>query len=293
MLAIYLHISEKMKNNIKKIFRHPFFENILIFLLDLKLKFVKKLIPQNTLYQKHSIRTKKKNGIYFTLDLSDYQEHLVYFNLEENSTKPLLNLIPSIDGTIIDVGANIGQTSLWIAQFFEQKNITIFSFEPYPSTFKKLEENIRLNKYRNIQIFNVALGNNEGELEMVEDCDTNSGGFRAYNPDFHQEVKKTTVVKIKKLDQYLNELNDVVFVKIDVEGFEMEVLKGAKGLLSKYRPKLFIELIDKNLKAQNSSSIELVNFLHEIGYNNFTNASNNLRIDVSKLENAHFDLICY
>jgi hypothetical protein len=80
-------------------------------------------------------------------------------------------------------------------------------------------------------------------------------------------------------------------VKVDIEGYEYEWLLGAEKTLSKYKPTLFIELDDNNLKQQNSSALLLVVKLKEFGYTIFDD-----RIDISNqvdFDNCHFDISCF
>src|SRR5690606_23758547 len=80
--------------------------------------FTFKLIPSNHLYASGSIRKVERNGIKYTLDISDYQEWLIYFNSNTDSSKSVIDYLNK-ENVILDVGANIGQTSLWIAQQLE------------------------------------------------------------------------------------------------------------------------------------------------------------------------------
>jgi FkbM family methyltransferase len=285
-----------MINYIKKPI--PFFQNrvaefFLLKLIKINYSFFKKIIPSNTNYKKGSFRNVLRDGIQFHLDISDYQQYLIYFDLQENSSKPLLNYIPNKEGVIIDIGANIGQTSLWIAQKFEKsKNIEIHAFEPYPDTFKALEKNIKANSYKNIKIFNIALGSKDDEILMVQDCETNSGGFRVFS-EKHNKDKKIIKVKQVTLDLLHEQIKDVFFIKIDVEGYEMEVLKGAVNILSKYKPTLFIELNDINLKQQNSSANELIIFLENLNYSHIKNSETSIEINSKmNLLDCSFDIIC-
>jgi hypothetical protein len=101
---------------------------------------------------------------------------------------------------------------------------------------------------------------------MYRDCETNSGSNRIITK---QTIEKEVIqVPVSTIDIFVkeNNLSELDFIKIDVEGFEMNVLKGAEETLIKFHPKLFIELNDKSLKDQGYSALELVSFLKKIGY---------------------------
>ena len=108
------------------------------------------------------------------------------------------------------------------------------------------------------------------------------------------ESLNTSKIEVTILDNYikLKDITRVDLIKIDTEGFEMNVIKGAKDLLKRFRPILFIELDEKNLIAQNSSPKELVKHLINLNYK-IVNANNNDTISLnSDLANCHIDIIC-
>lgn len=287
-------MNDMLKTFKKRFLTNKFAEFFLLKLEGINHNFYKKMLPSNADYKKGAFRSVKRNGIIFYLDISDYQQYLIYFNLNENSSKPVLNFIPNKSGAILDIGANIGQTSLWIAQKFEHFNsVNIHAFEPFPETFKTLEKNIKANHYKNIKLHNVALGSSNAEIMMVQDCETNSGGFRVFSDNHDVNRTKKNVRQIT-LDQFKDEIKDVFFMKIDVEGYEMEVLKGAECFLKTYKPILFIELNDFNLKQQNSSAREFIDFLCKFGYKTILDAetSKNLLTFDTDLTNCSLDIIC-
>lgn len=280
-----------MKNFIKKVFfTNTSVENFLIILCKANY-FFSKLIPSNTHYPKYTYRTVSRNGIKYHLDISDYQEYLIYFDLKEDSSEPFLVHAPLKEGVFIDVGANIGQTSLNLSKKLGKIAHKIYAFEPFPTTFEKLKTNISLNYFPSIEIFNIALGNKEDITEMEMSCLTNSGGNKIAPKD--SKIKNQLVqVHQKKLDDFNKLENPVQFIKIDVEGYEIEVLKGAEQIIKKYTPVMVIELNDLNLKRQNSSARELVSFVKELGYKNIINLKTMEEIDFSKLDNCTMDILC-
>ena len=121
---------------------------------------------------------------------------------------------------VIDAGANIGTVSLACANIVGQSG-QVKSFEPNIKIFKYLKKNIEINDYSKIiQAYNFGLGSKNSKYKFTEYSDDTSNT---------PSESGTNVVKIKKLDDVINE--KVNFLKIDVEGFEYEVLLGAKNLL--------------------------------------------------------------
>jgi len=142
---------------------------------------------------------------------------------------------------VIDIGANIGLMSLYAAKLVG-KGGEVMSFEPMTEEYAILLKNIHLNRFEHVHTYNIALGAkrerkwiyahpeiNRGSSSLVK----NSGGIAV------------TEVEITTLDDFLflhPKKNNIRLVKIDVEGWELEVLKGAKSLLaSRHAPALCVE----------------------------------------------------
>jgi len=169
----------------------------------------------------------------------------------------------------LDIGANIGLWSKDLSNFFDQ----LICFEPNKFCIDYLKKNINLNK----SIINsFALGSKNEEKNLLIHS-TNSGASSFINKtktgyDTEQnpiygkfsDHTKSLSVKVKKLDNF--NFNNVDFIKIDVQGFELEVLKGAKETLVKNDPILCIEEDSPNdsqslkfLKKNNYEIIDIIN----------------------------------
>lgn len=281
-----------IKNFIKKNFFTNKISEFLLINLSKLLPVFKKSFADNRHYKKNTYRLVKRDGIFFELDISDYREYVVYFNLDFDSSKPILEYLPHKNGTIVDIGANIGQTALWIAQHLNHKKNNIIAFEPIPTTFKKLKKNIALNKFNNILVKNIALGNENKDLVMAMENQFNSGGFSAYNPNIHNS-NSTVIVKQIKLDDYnFGEKENITFIKIDVEGFEYKTILGAEKIIKKHKPILYVELSSGNLENQNTKATELIQLIRSFGYNYIVNASTLNPVEKENLTNCHIDILC-
>ncbi|MBS1512390.1 MAG: FkbM family methyltransferase [Bacteroidetes bacterium] len=282
-----------MKNFIRKIFTKKPFENLLIFLLGKfpNNYFLIGIRPSNQLYHSPSVRVCKRYGINYRLDISDYQNWLLYYFCKADSSFGVVNYVQQGD-TILDIGGNIGQTAMMIASKTGLKG-KVYSFEPFPSTFQKFSTNLTLNPPLQsiITVTNCALGDVPASLKMYRDCDTNSGSNRMVNSNDQAETELIEV-PVSTVDAFVatNALSKVNFIKIDVEGFEMNVLKGAEETLKKFSPSLFIELNDQSLKYQGSSANELITFLKNLGYRIFEDGKEE-ELNESDLA-RHIDIIC-
>ena len=123
----------------------------------------------------------------------------------------------------IDIGANVGDWSLYFAA--HKDNCIITAFEPHPVIFKRFTESIKLNKFTNISAHNVALGSIESELDLYSDTENNGNNSLLKINDFvNCEVHK---VKVEPISKFLkNHSPDRLLIKMDVQGFEHEILKG-------------------------------------------------------------------
>lgn len=132
--------------------------------------------------------------------------------------------VPAIN--ILDVGANYGQSALKYHKIFLSSKV--YCFEPVKETFEKLEHNT--NKIHNIRSFNFALG--EKAEEVTIKLNPKSTGLNSLVNEVNKGLDTATfeTVKVKTLDDFLVEqkIERVGLLKIDTEGFEMQVLKGAK-----------------------------------------------------------------
>lgn len=153
----------------------------------------------------------------------------------------------------IDIGANVGTYTLLAAGY--KKNVTI-AIEPVPTTYKLLEENIKLNDITNVKLLNLGLGRENGKLKFTS---LDGGKNRVYHNDY--DTGENIEVDVTTLDDIVSELelNNVVLMKIDVEGFEYEVLSGGNKLLSNPNLLAIIIEIDINSLRKFNASYDLIN----------------------------------
>jgi len=148
-----------------------------------------------------------------------------YFGLHEFSDMAFLIHLIRKDDLFIDVGANLGSYSQLASGLCEAKAI---AFEPVPKTFKRLEENIKINQLiRKVNIRNIAISNNKREKILFS---IDKGPCNSIVDSSYKGLKEN--VKVSSLDIECFSL-DPVLIKIDVEGFEENILKGSSEILMK------------------------------------------------------------
>lgn len=150
--------------------------------------------------------------------------------------------------TVLDVGANIGNHSLYLAKFTSAT--TIHAFEPMPRSFEHLSSNMKRNGCENVILHNVALSDSSGVAKMDFPDPTNQGMAK-----FSEEGIEVQVIRLDDIN-----LEKVSLIKIDVEGHELSVLRGGSETIRKNRPHLYIEIQNENLLS------EVEDFLFELGY---------------------------
>lgn len=135
---------------------------------------------------------------------------------------------------IIDAGANIGNHTVYFSKICKADKV--YSFEPQKNIYEILKRNVEINNMKDkVELYNIGLGN-EHFYANIDIVDENNLGMSKINKD----TKGT--IEIDTLDNVLlTELNRVDMIKVDVEGMEIDVLKGAKEILRKFKPIVYIE----------------------------------------------------
>jgi FkbM family methyltransferase len=180
-----------------------------------------------------------------------------FWVLWKNYEKEIFREINKIKqkGTFIDVGANIGRYSILMAK----KGWKVYSFEPVRNNFEKLMEHIKINNVqKNVQAKNAGLGKNNLKKKIY------------YLPYKYGEASiilskkesNSEEIHMDKLDNFVKKnYKKPIILKIDVEGFEFEVLKGSKKFIKKHHPIIILEMWNKERERD-------INFLEKIGYKN-------------------------
>lgn len=154
--------------------------------------------------------------------------------------------------TVIDVGANIGYYTVLLADKVG-KTGKVYAFEPDKVNFEILKKNIEANNLKNVEIINAAVGSKAGKLKLHKSKD-NLGDHKLYGDD-----KETEEVKIIKLDNFIKEPIDLM--KIDTQGWEPEVIEGAKKIISKNKPIMFLEYSPASYKIAKLDGQKMMDFL--------------------------------
>lgn len=211
----------------------------------------------------------------------DHIANEIYYNQQyEINEFKLIKELTRNGGFFIDIGANTGIFSIFAAK--ANPRLNVIAFEPHPGNFNRLITNISINKLSNIEVLPNALGSSKMDIEFVvpsnESISTTTSPNEGYTKSFHHMEYKKIVVRQLKLDDVLAKMpiNSSDVVKIDVECYEWEVLRGAESTLRNNRPIIVIEILqyenlisqfpDMKDKIQHDNASRIFNFLTSLDY---------------------------
>ncbi len=154
--------------------------------------------------------------------------------------------------TFVDVGANIGVYTLLASSL---PGVRVEAFEPSPPSCQRLTENVQLNRLDGVTVHRMAVGDSAGAVAMTRGLDSTNRLL----PD-GADRRDADIVPICRLDDALSATSQVSLVKIDVEGFEPAVIRGARALFDRCHPALIIE---------RNEADQLTAVLRECGYTSY------------------------
>jgi FkbM family methyltransferase len=175
----------------------------------------------------------------------------------------LERLLPR-DAVLVDVGANFGYYTVELTTALGPGARAI-AFEPFPQNCERLERHVRMNDLtKRVRVLPFALSDASGSLTMHLRQGGNTGSAQLGGGE-------GLTIRAARLDELWPELGyeRLDFIKIDVEGHEIRVLRGAQRMISEHKPMMLIEIDPPRLKEGGASSTELVEMLRDLRYDLF------------------------
>ncbi len=268
-----MKINKNVKDALKKVLspeifssaRNAWHQNIKPFCEPIKTLTLKKLTNHTQITAVH------ESGIKYEIILNKNNGFVdqIYF-LDKIHEQKILSLIKNNlpeGGVYIDIGTNIGGHALFAAKVVGEKGL-VYAFEPILHLYNQALESININELKNVKLYNFGLGDKEYTSQIY----INSRNEGNSSLVFTTQSDKEETVSVKVSDSILKEIERPIdFVKIDVEGFEYNVLLGMKDTFISNKPKnvliefspFFYNEVDKNI------SKNILDLMESYGYTIF------------------------
>jgi len=261
--------------------KRPFYEAMLWYLRNSPVDSFKEYLRHGAAgHTRSPVRFTNRDGIVFDLDMSSFIERFIYcFHYFEPGDVAAVRRLLRPGDVVMDVGANVGQYALMAAKVVGSNGVG-YAFEPSPNILLKLRRNWKLNEFENLHVVPVALGSSPGIYDFYPAEGYNQGiGSFVYKGanDADGLPAKPIQAKVITLDAFCAEhaIDHVDFIKIDTEGYDLEVLKGAvQTLESNQDIVVMVEMVEKHMDA-NELSERIHSFMvsHKFGAFQSTNRS--------------------
>lgn len=220
-----------------------------------------------------------RGGLTWDLDLTEGIDLSIYVfgRFESQTSKVLRNLVQS-GMTVFDIGANIGAHALPLAQIVGPHG-KVYAFEPTDWAFQRLEQNKKLNAKIEKNLIPIKVALSDGK-QTIPDGFSASWNVLSYQeePTVHGGRHcAATATPSTTIDEFVktNEINRLDFIKIDVDGFEPFIIRGAEKTLARFRPSILLELCPYILEEHKSSLHELMNLLSGLNYTLYNESGRN------------------
>ncbi len=215
------------------------------------------------LLQNHRLVLRAASGARYAVEPSDLGTYFAMLNGGVRYPSHVLDVCRAqlrLGDVFYDVGANVGHVSIQLGCHFRGA-VDIVSFEPQPGLAHRLAVSAALNKLPSFQVFDVLLGDHEGSAELFLTKTSAHASLVARDPTARPVSRQMVTI-----DSLVSAavIRPPSLVKIDVEGAEMQVLKGARRTLEVHRPLLVLEA-DSNMGRFGYGKKDLFTFLRSTG----------------------------
>ena len=208
-----------------------------------------------------------RNGIKYRIDLEEGVDLGIFLGVKNE--KKLFNIKKYISQrqkfNIVDIGSNIGSVTLPLANTFKKSKV--YSIEPTVYAFEKLKVNINLNPNlkKRIKTFNYFISEKKNKIKFVHSSWKLNNNNKKHQ--IHRGILKKTFNKSISLDDLLKKNKiPIKLIKIDVDGYELDVLKSAEKTLKKIKPIIYFELAPYLYKEIGYKFDDLLNYLKKLNY---------------------------
>ena len=206
----------------------------------------------------------------------------------ETAEHRFLRSLDLTDQVVYEVGAFQGLLTL----FFSGRAKEVIAYEPNPSSYRRVLENLRLNGRTNVRVRNLAVGEREGSLTLLSDA-LMPGGTSG-DPALAEQIRgsspaaRAIEVPVVSLDADIDAhgLPAPDFVKIDIEGMELPALRGMQQTVARHRPALYLEMHGATMAHKDRNVRAIVDFLGDLGYTAIVHVESGAHVSVSNATRA-------
>ncbi len=230
----------------------------------------KLIVVLRSIFGLSSITRVSRRGLRWLLDLKEGIDLAIYLGVYEPETIKALEKIVSPGDVILDIGANIGAITLPLAKFTGDTGLVI-AFEPTEWAFNKLQRNLSLNpniskRVRSEQIM-LLEASTKLPSSVYSSWSLTDDEDEMLHPQHKGKLMTTDGARGISLDEYfeINPIDKVDLIKLDVDGYELVVLKGARKTLERYRPKIVMEMAPY-IQEEKQQLVDILNELEMAQY---------------------------
>jgi len=238
------------------------------------------LLPYLRLRTRRGLVLREIQGSKMYLDTCDpgISRELILYGAHEALATKVVRRVLSSGMTVIDIGANLGYYALLEASLVGEEG-QVYALEPVPENFEMLSKNIEVNDYKNVKAYCKAISSKSDVAEMALTHGSNWGSLfdttaETASDYISQRMRKltrqTTKVNAVTLDEFLSAegVNRVNFIRMDIEGYEVEAVKGMINTLRNTPPpiKLFFEIHNKFFDSPESTVGPMLEHLLDLGF---------------------------
>jgi FkbM family methyltransferase len=202
-----------------------------------------------------------RSGIKYSVDLRQVVDFGTFLGGWEKNTLDFLRKTLKQGDVVVEVGANVGAHTLYIAKLIGPMG-HVYAFEPTSFALNKLQKNISLNP---------DLANITVRSDLVTDNDKSVPNMSINSSWTLSGERSPSIIRdfsVISIDSFVreNNINRLDLVKIDVDGYDFKVLRGASDAISNLRPIIFCELCEYTLRAQGDSIKDIFTMIESLGY---------------------------
>ena len=182
-------------------------------------------------------------GLVCFINTKDLIGWKIFFTGEyERGTNRVLEQYVKEGDVVIEAGANMGSETLLLSRLTGKGKV--YGFEPNPYRFDRLKTNVSINELTNVEVFEMAIGEKNGDISfhIYPKNFCNAGMSSKY---MDTPLTRKITVPQQTLDSFVesHNINKVDFLKMDIQGAEMDLLAGAATMIAKYKPIIFLEAL--------------------------------------------------